>query len=115
MNCPKCNGKAKVNRTALDPETKEFYRRRICEKCGHAFYTIEFEIEDTPEFRKIWNDIAPHLKNNHNSRVKRNKNKIPPCPRCGSTVAAVDILEDEETGLLYKVFTCADCGREYEE
>lgn len=39
MKCPKCKGKTRV----LD--TREELRRRVCESCKYAFFTIEAEID----------------------------------------------------------------------
>lgn len=114
MKCPKCGEKTRIIDVANVPETSEKYRKRECESCNHIFYTIEFEVENNEEFRKIWRTHSRKYKNNYNCRVKKN-DKISPCPNCGSSLVGVDILTDEESGLLYKIFTCADCGKEYEE
>jgi len=114
MKCPKCGAQAKVIDVADVPENQEKYRKKVCTECEHVFYTVEFEAEVNESFKKLYIEHSRKYKNNHNQALRRSKH-VPPCPVCGNTVCAVNILEDEETGLLYKVFTCADCGREYED
>jgi len=55
MKCPKCGSKSYVVDTAQDSAANETYRRRMCEKCKHAFFTIEFEVERDKNFRETWN------------------------------------------------------------
>lgn len=56
MHCPKCEHlKTKVVDTVYNKTDDEFYRRRVCLKCRHRFYTVEFIIEDNEQFRKLWN------------------------------------------------------------
>ena len=52
MKCPKCNGKLKVVDNVM--KNDENLRRRMCVDCGHTIYTVEFEVEDTPEFEIDW-------------------------------------------------------------
>lgn len=56
MNCPKC-GRLAGQIDHADTPNKEIYRERYCTSCKHRFYTIEFEVENTPSFRKEWNAL----------------------------------------------------------
>lgn len=57
MKCPKCAGDVRV-RYATYTEENETYRRKQCVSCGHVFYTMEFEIENTPAFQKEWSELV---------------------------------------------------------
>lgn len=56
MKCPECGDKMFVEGTRTSPKNN-VYRRRACQNCGHAFFTAEHVIEDTPKFRELWNRI----------------------------------------------------------
>lgn len=43
MDCPICNNKSDVIDSVKNPVQKETYRKRKCSKCGHIFYSVEFE------------------------------------------------------------------------
>ena len=53
MKCPKCGGRTKVIDTRY-PSADETLRRRDCVVCEYIFFTIEYEINDDPRFRKCW-------------------------------------------------------------
>ena len=53
MTCPKCGGKIRVLDTVHNPDN-ETYRRKRCTVCSHEFFTTEFEIEVTDEFKREW-------------------------------------------------------------
>lgn len=61
MKCPKCAGDVRVRDTTYTEEN-EIYRRRKCLDCGHVFYTMEFEIEDTPAFQQEWKRLLKTAK-----------------------------------------------------
>lgn len=71
MNCPKCNEKIGVTGTRTSPNNN-VYRRRVCQYCGHSYFTVERPIEDTPKFRRFWNEIKPPV---DNSRKKERLEK----------------------------------------
>lgn len=51
MNCPVCNNyTTKVKNCVNNHIDNERYRQRECMKCGHIFYTCEFEIEASDDF-----------------------------------------------------------------
>lgn len=54
--CPECNGPTAVNDVRHDSDMT--YRKRKCTSCGHVFFTIEFEAEDTEQFRKEWGKVS---------------------------------------------------------
>lgn len=54
MECPKCGGKTYVCDNAYNPRDKEPLRKRRCEKCGHVFFTVEFEAVHNKRFMRDW-------------------------------------------------------------
>ena len=54
MMCPKCNERTKVGKTVNNPWQGETYRQLMCTKCGHVFYSVEFEAEVNDRFRLDW-------------------------------------------------------------
>lgn len=62
MTCPDCCGKVTVADTVHITDTNEIYRKRKCLECGHVFYTTEFEVEKTEQFRNEWNKFVRKLK-----------------------------------------------------
>lgn len=60
MFCPICYNKSKVLETRNNIEENEIYRRRICnnKECGHKFYTAEFIVEETDDFKESFNRKA---------------------------------------------------------
>ena len=57
MNCIKCGAKTKVKDTrhALDVSNMFdpiIYRQRVCPKCNHIMYTIEFEVDNDEKFTR---------------------------------------------------------------
>lgn len=55
MTCPNCGGKVRVINSANNTDDNEVYRRRECTVCGSRFYTTEFLVEHTDEFKQLWN------------------------------------------------------------
>lgn len=74
MICPKCGGKIKTNDVLNKPDTNEVYRKRVCTSCDHYFYTIEFEVEDNPQFQKEWK-AARSAKNHVNWMRRKSRSK----------------------------------------
>lgn len=54
MECPKCGGRTYVRDSAYNPRDKELLRKRYCEKCGHVFFTVEFEAIHNKRFMRDW-------------------------------------------------------------
>lgn len=54
MKCPKCGGKVNVMDTVHNTDLNEIYRERICEDCGHIFYTTEYEVVQNQAFEEDW-------------------------------------------------------------
>lgn len=54
MLCPKCNGKTGVIDISHSEKTPENYRRRVCKKCGHTFYTVESVVKYDAKFDSQW-------------------------------------------------------------
>lgn len=61
MICPICNSKVNVVDTRPTPNN-EIYRKRCCRKCGHVFYTIEFEVKQDEHFKKEWTKYQQHYR-----------------------------------------------------
>ena len=56
MLCPKCGcERHKVVDTVLNSCTNEFYRKCLCADCSNEFFTVEFEADNTDQFKKDWN------------------------------------------------------------
>lgn len=53
--CQACGGPTIVRDTTHNYEDRETYRKRICLSCFYAFWTIESEVEFTPEFKEAYN------------------------------------------------------------
>ena len=57
MNCPECG--SKENRTPITnghlPD--EVVRKRVCNACGHAWFTVEMTV---PEYAIGWSDRHQH-------------------------------------------------------
>ena len=68
MTCPKCGGKVRVVKTENYVAKNEIYRQQICFNCGRSFYTVEFDVEETPEFKILWNAV-------HKDNVRRSEQK----------------------------------------
>jgi hypothetical protein len=52
MICPKCGAKTRVVDNSRNCIQLETYRKRVCNECGHIFFTAEIEVENTREFRE---------------------------------------------------------------
>lgn len=53
MNCPKCKSRVTV-KNCVDTRENEIYRKRVCDQCGHVFYTVEYEVVVNDRFKKEW-------------------------------------------------------------
>lgn len=60
MICPDCGGKIRVVDTLHSPNN-ETYRRRKCTECDYAFYTIEYEVEETEMFLEDLHSCARYI------------------------------------------------------
>lgn len=56
MICPKCFDDATVIDTVKNVDNNEVYRKLKCKSCGHKFYTLEYEVEYSNNFKKLWNE-----------------------------------------------------------
>lgn len=54
MNCPKCKSRAYVMDVVNNHVNQEAYRKKRCKKCGHVFFTVEFEVENDKVFMRKW-------------------------------------------------------------
>lgn len=55
MKCPNCNSEDTVKVVdSLSTDENEIYRKRKCTKCGHKFFTCEFEVEVNKRFKSEW-------------------------------------------------------------
>ena len=77
MNCPKCGGKNIVKRPYQTPEN-EIIRHRHCLECSHDFYTVEYEVEYTPQLRADMGAVysVQQAKYRQNRKAKRMKEKV---------------------------------------
>lgn len=51
MTCPVCGGKNRVLDSRSDCES--VHRKRLCEECGHIFYTAEYDVDTDSEYKRI--------------------------------------------------------------
>jgi transcriptional regulator NrdR family protein len=58
MKCRLCGSNSNVTDTRHNEDGDSIYRRRKCSSCGYIFYTIEFECEDTEDFKNEWKALA---------------------------------------------------------
>ena len=89
MLCPKCGcEKTHTFDNAFNPETNESYRRRRCTECSHAFFTVEFEVEETEQFGEDWKkwrraqEALAKEKKQRLDKKSRNKRNEPGRNRC---------------------------------
>jgi transcriptional regulator NrdR family protein len=55
MNCPKCkSGRGYIKGSVLDRQNVT-YRRRVCNMCGHEFYSVETEVSSPDDYHRAWN------------------------------------------------------------
>lgn len=76
MICPDCGSKnVGVIDNAFNPETNEAYRLRKCKDCLYRFYTIEFEVEATVQFKNDFynNSRHPASSSKHNAMLKEQR------------------------------------------
>lgn len=89
MRCPKCaSEKTYVVDGAPNSETNEYYRRRRCAQCSHVFFTIEFDVEETEQFREDWKKshrawkASEKEKQKRRDKLAREKRNEPGSNRC---------------------------------
>ena len=71
MKCPKCGSKTSII-NKLTSSNNEVYIKNGCSNCGHIFFTAEFDIEETPEFKKEWNELQKAEVKDDITRVTKN-------------------------------------------
>lgn len=54
MLCKFCKCNTIVTDGVDNKDTDETYRLRVCSKCGHSFYTVEFPVEVDARLKKDW-------------------------------------------------------------
>lgn len=58
MLCPKCQSGTYIEDNRSEPNNNEVYRLHKCKNCGHTFHTIEFEVIENEQFKKLWASIS---------------------------------------------------------
>ena len=56
MKCPKCGLKPAMQNQLTSSEN-ETYRKYKCHECGRTFFTVEFEVDQTKEFKEMWDRL----------------------------------------------------------
>lgn len=76
MNCPVCGDKTNVASSRRDCEG--VYRVRVCAdpKCGHLFYTSEYESDRENYDRIMRESNLERYHRRHNKKHNKNYNKI---------------------------------------
>ena len=62
MLCKYCKRNTIVTDGVDNRDTDETYRLRVCTRCGHEFYTVEFPVEVDARFKKDWVKHHKHHK-----------------------------------------------------
>lgn len=94
MICPKCGGKTTVEDNSFNPDTNELSRRRRCKACNHEFFTMEFEVECTEQFKKDWYDN--HRTTVHTIKRRQQRNNTADCyQRCHPGMLRKESEEEE--------------------
>lgn len=57
MKCPICGSNSRIIKNLFNPEQNETYRLRHCTECNNAFFSVEFDIEDTDQFKEEWRQL----------------------------------------------------------
>ena len=96
MRCPKCEGKLAIKDKVVT-SNDEVLRKRVCEKCEHTLYTVEFEAIVNDGFMKEW----------HRNYRKKNDPRSYECDHYSTiTERILDIgtntTTEKEVGVCYK-------------
>jgi transcriptional regulator NrdR family protein len=62
MKCPVCGADSRIIKNLANSDNDTF-RLRQCRECSNTFYTIEFVIEDTDQFKHEWNKLLAKERN----------------------------------------------------
>lgn len=54
MLCKYCKSNTIVADSVDNKDTDETYKLRVCTKCGHGFFTVEFPVEIDHRFTEDW-------------------------------------------------------------
>lgn len=54
MLCKYCKSNTIVADSVNNKDTDETYKLRVCTKCGHGFFTVEFPVEIDARLKKDW-------------------------------------------------------------
>ena len=74
MVCPRCNSKIRVVDT-FQTCGNETYRRKKCDACSYAFYTIEFEVDYSEELERELYDTPRRARHRQNSPIYDEKRR----------------------------------------
>lgn len=76
MICPDCGStNVGVIDNSFNPETNEAYRLRKCKDCLYRFYTIEFEVEATAQFKTDFYNNSRHPAHSVKTAAERKKGR----------------------------------------
>ena len=73
MTCPKCGSATKVCDTRYEEKENEIYRHRICKKCNHDFFTVEFDVEKNDKMINLWKTLSRGSLFNRNGGQRENE------------------------------------------
>lgn len=71
--CPECGGKTIVRDNAMDKDSNELFRKRMCTACGHEFFTTEFVVDNDEKFHKFWLDLKREHRRNFKEEREKNE------------------------------------------
>lgn len=69
MTCPVCGGKTTVWDSKADCES--VHRERKCLKCGHIFYTAEYEAPNPYRFKELSSNYEKEIYKKRKARLKK--------------------------------------------
>lgn len=65
LSCPECGCATRVMDSRHNKNNNQTYRKNVCGKCKHTFYSVECAIIDTDDFDKEWDALQTTLKNSY--------------------------------------------------
>lgn len=78
MRCSKCGSDNLRVMETFSEFDEEVYRRRKCLDCGEKIFTVEYEVEQNEEFKKIYKEAwrGKHANKHRGPVVKFRKNEF---------------------------------------
>ena len=76
MQCSRCGeGELRV-KLPVETEENEIYRKRVCDNCGAVVYTVEYEVVETPRFKREWAHYCSEIRRVYNQAARDRKRAL---------------------------------------